>query len=416
MLNIQKIIAILFLLNSHLYLFANGQQKKQQATPPPTKHFGTEAFLSTNQTEIRWLGNAGFFINSHGTCVMVDPLLTGFDMPLLIEVPIQPEEIPHLNAVLITHNDNDHYSLPTCQAMQAICPEFHSTRYAASLIKAAGLLGIGHEIGDEFRIGNLQIRLTPADHTWPNHFPGQDRIFQQEDYCGFWIETPEGVIWATGDSRLMPEHLDMPAPDAIFFDFSDSPWHFGLEGAVKLANAYPDTPLLLCHWGTVDAPDMKEFNGDPEELKERVVNPERIYVLAPGEPFILNRIIPPKKNKMNASLPTENKVRLSRITVDPAQLDLYNTYLKEEIEASMRLEPGVVILYAVAEKEHSNQITILEIYTDEAAYQKHIQTPHFLKYKQETLPMVQHLELIDTTPLIPDMFGKFGITPQGFHQ
>lgn len=101
--------------------------------------------------------------------------------------------------------------------------------------------------------------------------------------------------------------------------------------------------------------------------------------------------------------PENNKVRLSKITVDPARLDEYNAYLKEEIEASMRLEPGVLTLYAVAEKERPNEVTILEIYADEAAYQSHIKTPHFQKYKQGTLDMVQALELIDTTPLIPEV-------------
>lgn len=100
---------------------------------------------------------------------------------------------------------------------------------------------------------------------------------------------------------------------------------------------------------------------------------------------------------------SNNKVRLSKITVDPAQLDAYNAFLKEEIEASMRLEPGVLTLYAVSEKDHPNKITILEIYADEAAYQSHIKTPHFQKYKQGTLEMVKELELIDTKALIPGL-------------
>lgn len=108
---------------------------------------------------------------------------------------------------------------------------------------------------------------------------------------------------------------------------------------------------------------------------------------------------------MEASIvnPADNLVRLSKITVDPAQLDAYNAYLKEEIEASMRLEPGVLTLYAMAEKKHPNRITILEIYADREAYKKHIQTPHFQKYKQGTLSMVKDLELVDTTPLIPGL-------------
>ena len=96
----------------------------------------------------------------------------------------------------------------------------------------------------------------------------------------------------------------------------------------------------------------------------------------------------------------KHKVRLSKIVVNPKRLDEYNAYLKEEIEASMALEPGVLTLYATAEKEHPNHITILEIYANEDAYKSHILTPHFLKYKEGTLDMVQKLELIDTNPLI----------------
>lgn len=96
-------------------------------------------------------------------------------------------------------------------------------------------------------------------------------------------------------------------------------------------------------------------------------------------------------------------VRLSKITVNPAQTDAYNAFLKEEIEASMRLEPGVLTLYATAEKEAPHQVTILEIYADQTAYESHLKTPHFQKYKQGTLSMVKELELIDVEPLIPDL-------------
>ena len=82
----------------------------------------------------------------------------------------------------------------------------------------------------------------------------------------------------------------MPAPDALLFDFSDSEWHFGLAGAVRMANAYPNTPLLLYHWGSVDAPTFAPFNGDPWTLFALVKNPSRIRVLAPGEAFTLTRL------------------------------------------------------------------------------------------------------------------------------
>ena len=96
-------------------------------------------------------------------------------------------------------------------------------------------------------------------------------------------------------------------------------------------------------------------------------------------------------------------VRLAKLRIDPAQLENYKAALKEEIEASTRLEPGVLTLYPVAEKNKPAHITILEIYADSAAYKSHLQTPHFIKYKTSTAAMVKSLELVETVPLIPGM-------------
>lgn len=96
-------------------------------------------------------------------------------------------------------------------------------------------------------------------------------------------------------------------------------------------------------------------------------------------------------------------VRIAKLEIDSAQLESYKTLLKEEIETSIRIEPGVLTLYAVYEKHRPTRVTILEIYADSAAYKAHIQTPHFLKYKNGTIKMVKSLELIETVPLIPEM-------------
>ncbi|SDF22453.1 L-ascorbate metabolism protein UlaG, beta-lactamase superfamily [Pricia antarctica] len=262
--------------------------KKQQAKPPTTQPFGKEAFKSSDNTTLRWLGMAGFFVNSHGTTLMIDSLLKGFDMPIMIDFPIKTEEVLSLDAILVTHADNDHYSVPTTKDLARVTKVFHSTVYVDSLMTNEGFTSQGHDIGATFDVGPIRVQLTAADHAYQNAYPGMsERIFKNEDACGFWIETPEGTIWAPGDSRLLQEHLEYEAPDAILFDFSNSEWHFTLEGAIKIANAYPNTPLLLNHWGSVDAPDFAPFNADPKDLYEKVVNPERIMVLAPGEPYIL---------------------------------------------------------------------------------------------------------------------------------
>jgi 4-carboxymuconolactone decarboxylase len=96
-------------------------------------------------------------------------------------------------------------------------------------------------------------------------------------------------------------------------------------------------------------------------------------------------------------------VRLAKLVIDPAQLESYKAILKEEIEASVSKEPGVLTLYAVSEKENPNHITILEIYANTEAYQSHLTTAHFLKYKNGTKDMVNSLELVETVPLVPGM-------------
>lgn len=268
--------------------------EKGQAVPEKVVPITEKAFEIQSDTKIYWLGNAGALINSRGTTVMIDPVLSGFDMPLLIGMPLTEEQVPHLDAVLLTHCDNDHYSRTTCKALAPVVSSFHTTQYVASLLETElNIAGKGHDIGGQFSAGGINVRLTPAWHNWQNESPKHHtREYAREDFCGFWLDTPDGSVWAVGDSRLLEEQLHMPTPDAILFDFSDSRWHIGLDGAVRLANSYPETPLLLWHWGSVDAPDWKEFNGNPEELRSRVVNPDRVIVLNPGEAYRLTRLEP----------------------------------------------------------------------------------------------------------------------------
>ena len=94
-------------------------------------------------------------------------------------------------------------------------------------------------------------------------------------------------------------------------------------------------------------------------------------------------------------------VRLSKIEVRPEYLDEYMAFAAEVGEISLRTEPGVLTMYAVAERENPCRITILETYASRAAYERHIASAHFQKYKQGTLHMVRSLELTDQRPLNP---------------
>lgn len=88
--------------------------------------------------------------------------------------------------------------------------------------------------------------------------------------------------------------------------------------------------------------------------------------------------------------------RIAKIKVDAKQLAVYTDLLQEQMTTAIKLEPGVLSYTAVADKKDATSITILEVYASNEAYQSHILTPHFKKYKDEVKDMVLALELIDT--------------------
>ena len=73
-------------------------------------------------------------------------------------------------------------------------------------------------------------------------------------------------------------------------------------------------------------------------------------------------------------------VRLSKVVVRPEYLEEYKAAAAEVGAVSLRTEPGVLTMYAVAEKNDPCRITILETYADTAAYRSHIASAHFRKY------------------------------------
>ena len=94
-------------------------------------------------------------------------------------------------------------------------------------------------------------------------------------------------------------------------------------------------------------------------------------------------------------------VRIAEIEIHPELLDEYKAILKEEAEASVRLQAGVIAIFPMYQKDRPTAIRILEIYANLAAYEAHIRSPQFLKYKTTTLKMVKGLTLLDMEALDP---------------
>lgn len=155
---------------------------------------------------------------------------------------------------------------------------------------------------------------------------------------------------------------------------------------------------------TYAAPEVLDSEGklDYTQLKPVLFEFPTYSYIATGE--IIGKCLNlDKQPGMCAKKPmtADGIVRLSKIEVYPQYLDEYMKYATEVGEVSLRTEPGVLTMYAVGEKENPCKITILETYASREAYEKHIASKHFQKYKQGTLHMVKSLVLSDQTPLNP---------------
>ncbi|MBR1539211.1 MAG: amidohydrolase family protein [Bacteroidales bacterium] len=105
----------------------------------------------------------------------------------------------------------------------------------------------------------------------------------------------------------------------------------------------------------------------------------------------------------------ERIVRLARIEVYPDCLDEYMCSAKEVGTVSMATEPGVIGLFSMQDKVDPCRIFILEVYADRQAYEEHLKTAHFKKYKEGTADMVKSLQLIDTNPLVSAELNKSAV-------
>jgi quinol monooxygenase YgiN len=101
-----------------------------------------------------------------------------------------------------------------------------------------------------------------------------------------------------------------------------------------------------------------------------------------------------------AQEPDGQYVQVAEIEVDPGQLDAYRAAVQEQIDAAIQKEPGVLVLYAVSEKDEPNHVKVFEIYRDRKAYDAHLGSEHFKRYKATVEKMVKSLKLVQATPIM----------------
>ncbi len=218
---------------------------------------------------ITWLGHSTSLVEIDGARVLLDPVWSERAAPMtwagpkrFHEPPLPLDELPELDAVLISHDHYDHLDHRTIQALADQVP-----RFLVPLGVGAHLVYWGIEEEkiieldwwDDVAIGPLTLTATPA-----RHFSGRSLVMADMNrtlWAGWAIRGPEHRVYYSGDTALFPglteigERLgpfdaaliETGAYNALWADV-----HIGPEQAVVACQMVQGAVLFPVHWGTFD--------------------------------------------------------------------------------------------------------------------------------------------------------------------
>jgi quinol monooxygenase YgiN len=153
---------------------------------------------------------------------------------------------------------------------------------------------------------------------------------------------------------------------------------------VTLFETYADSSAYKAHLAT---PHFQKY-------KKGTINMVKKLELIPMQRLFYHR----KPTLANA--PAESLyLRLIKLQINSDAIQSFSKLGTSVMLPGIKTEPGVLAMYATSEKNDPTRISILEIYENVDAYNAHLQTPHYQKYKDESEKAVKSLSLIDAEPI-----------------
>lgn len=155
----------------------------------------------------------------------------------------------------------------------------------------------------------------------------------------------------------------------------------GHTDRVRVLEMYVDQPAYAFH---LQSPHFQQFRTATQGMTLSRELHDTVPVLLGAKPSLTN---------------VRPMVRVAEIDIDPPRLDAYKAAVSEEIEASIRAEPGVLAIYAVSLRDRPTHLRFFEIYADDPAYRQHIASSHFRKYVDTTKSMITSRVLLEAEPV-----------------
>ena len=241
---------------------------------------------------LTWLGHASWLVQVAGLSLLVDPVLgeriSGF-IHRNVAPGLRVDELPKIDACLVTHNHYDHLDLPTLKHVGAPVWAGQGT---ASMLRSAGLQA--HELAwwDVASIGSARVHFVPSQH-WSRR-----GLFDINEmlWGGFVVEGNGTQVYHSGDTAYFAGFGEIgrrfPGLSAAMLPIGayDPPWfmesqHMNPEQAVQAFLDLRARDFLAMHWGTFKLTD-EPLDEPPRRLnadwKRRGLAASRLHILPVG--------------------------------------------------------------------------------------------------------------------------------------
>ncbi|GAB3957914.1 MBL fold metallo-hydrolase [Micromonospora vulcania] len=243
-----------------------GKQKRRPTTPVPLLRTAEEPADTATHQELGvvWYGHASALVQIEGHRVLIDPVWSERCSPSdlvgprrLHEPPVRLDELPPLDAILISHDHYDHLDMATVRELTALgsAPFLVPLGVGAHLdrwgVPAGRIIELDWSEGAE--VGGLTITATPAQH-----FSGRGLRRDGTLWSSWVIAGAHRKVFYTGDSGYFDGYAAIGAEHGPFdvtlmqIGAYDRAWptiHMFPEEAVSAHVDLRGGLLIPVHWG-----------------------------------------------------------------------------------------------------------------------------------------------------------------------
>jgi len=279
------------------------------SVPQEPMAFKTDAALfakaPASGLRVTWFGHSTTLIEIDGFRILTDPIFSRRTSPVSwlgperwYDFPLAPEELPHIDAVVISHDHYDHLDMETVKILAA-----KKVLFVVPLSVGANLAYWGVDESQIVELdwwqektlehsgtSALRIAATPARHASGRYLFDNDKKL----WAGYALIGKKNRVYFSGDTGLFKSMKDIGVKYGPFdlamievgqYHRAWPDWHIGPEQAVKAHQWVKGRIMLPIHWGLFKlAPHswtepIERVTREGQKLSVKLVTPK------PGESF-----------------------------------------------------------------------------------------------------------------------------------